>query len=172
MQTPSKRIERNFHHQFRGESPPTVAERPADAPRLTTSNTGRWSTFNPAPYVEHTNPFDGDRLYINFNEELPQCKERNAEDPKLAREVEPYEPTEEELMESTTKGSKPLRLLNRRQQKNNSLMEHFSILSQVNEQFAGPTRQIIRRDRPKCVQRDHRVPSSDGISSMACYCSR
>lgn len=53
--------------------------------------------------------------------------------------VEPFEPTEDDLAESTTKESKPLRLLNRRQQRNKSPMEHFSILSQVNEQLAGAT---------------------------------
>jgi light-regulated signal transduction histidine kinase (bacteriophytochrome) len=58
---------------------------------------------------------------------------------KMGMDVEPYEPTEEDLMESTTKESRPLRLLNRRQQKNKSPMEHFSILSQVNEQLAGAT---------------------------------
>jgi light-regulated signal transduction histidine kinase (bacteriophytochrome) len=53
--------------------------------------------------------------------------------------VEPFEPTEDDLAESTTKESKPLRLLKRRQQRNKSPMEHFSILSQVNEQLAGAT---------------------------------
>lgn len=58
---------------------------------------------------------------------------------KMGMHVEPYEPTEEDVIESTTKESKPLRLLNRRQQKNKSPMEHFSILSQVNEQLAAAT---------------------------------
>lgn len=53
--------------------------------------------------------------------------------------IEPYEPTEEDLIESTTKESRPLRLLKRRQQHNKSPMEHFSILSQVNEQLASAT---------------------------------
>jgi light-regulated signal transduction histidine kinase (bacteriophytochrome) len=42
-------------------------------------------------------------------------------------------------MESTTKESRPLRLLNRRQQSHKSPMEHFSILSLVNEQLASAT---------------------------------
>ena len=63
--------------------------------------------------------------------------EQNAD--KMGMNVEPYEPTEEDLSESTTKESRPLRLLNRRQQKNKSPMEHFSILSQVNEQLAAAT---------------------------------
>jgi light-regulated signal transduction histidine kinase (bacteriophytochrome) len=54
-------------------------------------------------------------------------------------DVEPYEPTEEDYLESTHKESKPLRLLSRRQTRINSPMEHFSILSQVNEQLAGAT---------------------------------
>jgi hypothetical protein len=58
---------------------------------------------------------------------------------KGGMEAGPYEPTEEDLVESTTKESKPLRLLNRRQQRNKSPMEHFSILSQVNEQLASAT---------------------------------
>src|SRR5579859_821397 len=58
---------------------------------------------------------------------------------KGGKDVETYEPTEEDLVESTTKESKPLRLLNRRQHRNKSPMEHFSILSQVNDQLAGAT---------------------------------
>lgn len=58
---------------------------------------------------------------------------------KGGMDIEPYEPTEEDLMESTTKESRPLRLLNRRQQRHKSPMEHFSILSQVNEQLASAT---------------------------------
>jgi len=53
--------------------------------------------------------------------------------------VDPYEPTPADLIESTQKESKPLRLLSRRQARTNSPMEHFSILSQVNEQLASAT---------------------------------
>lgn len=55
--------------------------------------------------------------------------------------VEPNEHTQEDFMESTKNESKPLRLLSRRQTHKNvsSPMEHFSILSQVNEQLAGAT---------------------------------
>jgi len=53
--------------------------------------------------------------------------------------AEPYNPTEEELLESTHKESKPLRLINRRQARTSSPMQHFSILSQVNEQLASAT---------------------------------
>lgn len=69
---------------------------------------------------------------------MTPLEEQNAEG-KMRTNVEPYEPTEEDLIESTAQESKPLRLLNRRQLKNRSTMEHFSILSQVNEQLAAAT---------------------------------
>jgi len=65
--------------------------------------------------------------------------EQYRDNEKPGMDVEPYEPTEEDLIESTTKESRPLRLINRRQQRNKSPMQHFSILSQVNEQLASAT---------------------------------
>jgi hypothetical protein len=60
---------------------------------------------------------------------------------KMGMNVESYAPTQEDLIESTTTESKPLRLLHRRQHRpqTNTPMEHFSVLSQVNEQLAGAT---------------------------------
>ena len=37
---------------------------------LRSAHSGPWSSTTSIPYIEHQNPFDGDRLYINFNEEI------------------------------------------------------------------------------------------------------
>lgn len=36
----------------------------------TKGTTSRWSLSTPTPFVERSHPFDGDRIYHNFNEEL------------------------------------------------------------------------------------------------------
>ena len=69
----------------------------------------------------------------------PLDEQELAGDGKAEVEHEPYQPTEHDLLESTQKKSKPLRLLHRPQHLMNSPMAHFSILSQVNEQFASAT---------------------------------
>ena len=68
-------------------------------------------------------------------------EEQQTDGEKMGMNIEPYIPTEEDLIESTTTESKPLRLLHRRQHRpqTNTPMEHFSVLSQVNEQLAGAT---------------------------------
>jgi light-regulated signal transduction histidine kinase (bacteriophytochrome) len=97
-----------------------------------------WTCWCAMHIVAHT-----DLIVLEFELEdddlFPLIAPSDQQPGKGGMDVEPYEPTEEDLMESTTKESKPLRLLNRRQQRNKSPMEHFSILSQVNEQLASAT---------------------------------
>lgn len=79
-QTPSKRTEHVFPISSVVNHPPTPrAGAGPTEPLRSTSSSGRWSASTPTPYVEHANPFDGDKLYVNFNEELDrqrQFKER------------------------------------------------------------------------------------------------
>jgi len=100
---------------------------------------GDWTCWCAVHIVPHT-----DLIVLEFELEddhlFPLSTPLNEQmDEKGGMSVEPYEPTEEDLFESTTKESRPLRMLNRRQQRNKSPMEHFSILSQVNEQLSGST---------------------------------
>jgi hypothetical protein len=74
--TPSKRSERIF--------PISSVVNPPQAPSFATGNneplksnssSGRWTATTPTPYIEHGNPFDGDKLYLNFNEELDRQRQ-------------------------------------------------------------------------------------------------
>src|SRR5271154_592227 len=69
-QTPSKRTERIFPISSVVNPLPTPGGFGAVEPLRSTSSNGRWSASSPTPYIENTNPFEGDKLYLNFNEEL------------------------------------------------------------------------------------------------------
>jgi len=81
-QTPSKRAEHVFPISSVVNPLPTPGLGVgSNEPLRTNSSSGRWNALTPTPYVEHANPFDGDKLYVNFNEELDrqrQFKEREA----------------------------------------------------------------------------------------------
>jgi|SRR5271156_1211520 len=68
--TPSKRTERIFPISSVVNAPPTPGV--ASEPLRTPSNGGRRSGSTP---LEHANPFDGDKLYVNFNEELDRQRQ-------------------------------------------------------------------------------------------------
>lgn len=74
--TPSKRAERIYPISS-VVNPPTPG--PGYTEPLRSASSGRWSsatpTPTPTPYSETTNPFDGDRLYVNFNEELDRQRQ-------------------------------------------------------------------------------------------------
>jgi hypothetical protein len=80
-QTPSKRAERIFPISSVVHPLPTPGGLGAVGSLRSTSSSMRWSASSPTPYVENTNLFEGDKLYVNFNEELDrqrQFKEREA----------------------------------------------------------------------------------------------
>jgi hypothetical protein len=70
--TPSKRAERIYPIS-------SIINLPKPGPGYTeplrSASSGRWSSSTPTPYDESTNPFDGDRLYDNFNEELDRQRQ-------------------------------------------------------------------------------------------------
>lgn len=70
--TPSKRTERIYPISS-VVNPPTPG--PGYTEPLRSASSGRWSSTTPTPYSESTNPFDGDRLYVNFNEELDRQRQ-------------------------------------------------------------------------------------------------
>jgi hypothetical protein len=70
--TPSKRAERIYPISS-VVNPPTPG--PGYTEPLRSASSGRWSSSTPTPYAETTNPFDGDRLYVNFNEELDRQRQ-------------------------------------------------------------------------------------------------
>jgi hypothetical protein len=53
---------------------PGVPATPGTGSTQSTYST-RYSQATPTPYVESVNPFDGDRLYVNFNEELDRQRQ-------------------------------------------------------------------------------------------------
>ena len=104
---------------------------------------GEWTCWVALHLAPHT-----DLIVLEFElEEDNRCPLSTPLDQDYMDQVQstispqPNQHTQEEFMESTTKESKPLRLLSRGKSKKNttSPMEHFSILSQVNEQLASAT---------------------------------
>jgi len=71
--TPSKRSERVFPISSVVNLPQTPG--PGTNEPLKSNSSGRWTASTPTPYLEHGNPFDGDRLYVNFNEELDRQRQ-------------------------------------------------------------------------------------------------
>jgi light-regulated signal transduction histidine kinase (bacteriophytochrome) len=117
-----------------------------------TNQDGKWSwTCWCAIHI----PPNSDLIVLEFELEKDHLfplstplEEQTRDGEKMGMNVEPYVPTEEDLIESTTTESKPLRMLQRRQHRpqTSSPMEHFSVLSQVNEQLASATdiKQFVR----------------------------
>lgn len=71
--TPSKRSERIFPISSVVNPPYTLGA--GNTEPLKSNSSGRWTASTPTPYFEHGNPFDGDRLYVNFNEELDRQRQ-------------------------------------------------------------------------------------------------
>ena len=71
--TPSKRSERIFSISSVVNPPQTPGPRSNEP--LKSNGNEQWTASTPTPYLEHGNPFDGDRLYVNFNEELDRQRQ-------------------------------------------------------------------------------------------------
>ena len=71
--TPSRRSERVFPISSVVNLPQMPG--PGTNEPLKSNGSGRWTASTPTPYLEHGNPFDGDRLYVNFNEELDRQRQ-------------------------------------------------------------------------------------------------
>src|SRR5438552_1399751 len=71
--TPSRRSERVFPLSSVVNLPQMPG--PGTNEPLKSNGSGRWTASTPTPYLEHSNPFDGDRLYVNFNEELDRQRQ-------------------------------------------------------------------------------------------------
>lgn len=71
-----KRTERIFpiSSVLNAPTTPGVPATPGNGSTQSTYST-RYSQATPSPYVESVNPFDGDRLYVNFNEELDRQRQ-------------------------------------------------------------------------------------------------
>ena len=70
--TPSRRTERIYPISS-VVNPPTPGLGYSEP--LRSGSSGRWSSSSHTPFSEKTNPFDGDRLYVNFNEELDRQRQ-------------------------------------------------------------------------------------------------
>jgi hypothetical protein len=70
--TPSKRTERIYPISS-VLNPPTPGLGYPES--LRSGSSGRWSSSSHTPFSENSNPFDGDRLYVNFNEELDRQRQ-------------------------------------------------------------------------------------------------
>lgn len=86
-ESPSRRSERIFPISSVVQPPLTPGLRETDP--LMTASGGR-SASSSTPYVEHGNPFDGERLYLNFNEELDRQRLNN--ETRAARFASAFDP--------------------------------------------------------------------------------
>ena len=73
--TPSRRSERIFPISSVVNPPQTPGPGNNEPLKSNSSGRSRWTASTPTPHVEHGNPFDGDRLYVNFNEELDRQRQ-------------------------------------------------------------------------------------------------